>query len=446
MGIGLITLVSTFVLGRVWCGWVCPLGTIIDFAPTRHSRRGNNRIGSRWRNLKYVILSVMAVSAILGSLAFIFLDPLTLLSRSVISTVLPVSGFVIVTIEKWLYGISSLQSAIDWLEGAFRIEYLPARALQIAGTVSFLLLVLVLALSLIRPRFWCRCLCPLGALLALTARYSHFKHNVDAAKCSACGKCAENCPTGALDPDNNFGCEQSECVACMECVEKCPEEAIKFKNKKNPRTGQDFNPSRRGFLTALFFSALGAALFRFIPVTGKNKQEFVRPPGASEDSMLNTCIRCGECYKVCPTGAIQPVLSANGMEKVGTPGLSLRHGYCDYSCHACGLVCPTGAITRLELSEKRQKVIGTAGIDEERCIPYKEGRDCIVCEEMCPVSDKAIILEEKEVLTSDGPRMVRRPKVVKDKCIGCGICEYQCPLQGSAAITVRPRSEAELFT
>jgi MauM/NapG family ferredoxin protein len=441
MGLGIITLISALILGRVWCGWVCPLGTVIDCVPTLHSFRNHHLISSIWRNVKYVILFGITLIAMMGSLAFIFLDPITLFSRSVVSTMLPALSFVVITVEKWLYIFSPLQPAIDWIEGSLRAEYLPERTLPISSMLPFLLLVFTLALSMIKPRFWCRFLCPLGALLALTSRFSHFRHNIDTDKCIACGKCAENCPTGAIDREKDFLCNQAECISCINCAEQCPVEAIRFEKRTKSQMTQVFSPSRRELLTALGFSALGVALFRFLPVPDKNKMEFIRPPGATEDSLLNKCIRCGECYKVCPTGSIQPVFSTNGREKIWTPGLSLRHGYCDYSCNSCGMVCPTGAITKLALSEKRQKVIGIAKIDEERCLPYKEGRDCIVCEEMCPVPDKAIILEEKDVITSGGIRTVRLPKVVNDKCIGCGICEYQCPLQGNAAIAVQPGSE-----
>jgi NAD-dependent dihydropyrimidine dehydrogenase PreA subunit len=63
--------------------------------------------------------------------------------------------------------------------------------------------------------------------------------------------------------------------------------------------------------------------------------------------------------------------------------------------------------------------------------------DCIVCEEMCPVPDKAVKLDEVEVVNAQGESVVvKRPRVVRDLCIGCGICEYACPLNGESAIRV----------
>ena len=114
-----------------------------------------------------------------------------------------------------------------------------------------------------------------------------------------------------------------------------------------------------------------------------------------------------------------------------------RAGYCDYSCNACGQICPVQAIPPLSLEEKREQVIGKAYIDENRCIAWVDREDCIVCEEMCPVPDKAIVLQEAQLLNSDGePVTVQQPHVVRERCIGCGICEYKCPVSGEAAIRV----------
>jgi ferredoxin len=97
----------------------------------------------------------------------------------------------------------------------------------------------------------------------------------------------------------------------------------------------------------------------------------------------------------------------------------------------------------LTLEEKRQQVIGHAYIDENRCIPWADHQDCIVCEEMCPVPDKAIKLETVDVVTPDGELVtVQRPHVVRERCIGCGICEYKCPVNGEAAIRVYVPSAA----
>jgi Pyruvate/2-oxoacid:ferredoxin oxidoreductase delta subunit len=140
--------------------------------------------------------------------------------------------------------------------------------------------------------------------------------------------------------------------------------------------------------------------------------------------------------KVCPTSGLQPVLFESGIEGLWTPHLVPRLGQCDYGCNACGQVCPSGAIPSLSLEQKREAVIGQAVVDRNRCLPWAYGTPCIVCEEMCPRPQKAIRLEEATMLNSQGEEVtVQRPYVMLDLCIGCGICEYQCPA-GEAAIQV----------
>ena len=144
--------------------------------------------------------------------------------------------------------------------------------------------------------------------------------------------------------------------------------------------------------------------------------------------------------KVCPTSGLQPSLGQGGLEALWTPVLASRLGYCDYSCTACGHVCPSGAIPKLDLEDKRTRVLGIAVIDRDRCLPWASNTPCIVCQEMCPIADKAIVLSGQHLITRpDGTQdYLARPKVVAGRCIGCGICEYKCPLEGASAIVVLP--------
>jgi ferredoxin len=156
-----------------------------------------------------------------------------------------------------------------------------------------------------------------------------------------------------------------------------------------------------------------------------------------EVEFLKKCVRCGECMKVCLKNALYPATLQAGLEGVYTPMIIPRLGYCEYNCTLCGQVCPTGAIPELTSDRKKREVIGKAVLDKNRCIPFARKINCIVCEEHCPISQKAIRSEEVVETDSKGNRIsLKKPYVVEELCNGCGICEYVCPVEGQSAIRI----------
>ena len=436
LALGGVTLLLAFAVGRAWCGWLCPLGTILDWTP---ARRPSNQLdmSSNWRHAKHLILFTILLAAILGSMTLLVLDPITMLFRTIATVFLPAFNSIVTTAETWLYHIGFLRPAIEWFDSLLRGSLLTDQPFFWPNLAVALVFAGVLALNAIRRRFWCRYLCPLGALLGLVSRVARVRYSVDEARCTACQRCALLCPTGAIDPNRKFAVSPAECTLCLDCMEACPTEAISFQGQLGLAARQHYDPSRRQFFASIGAAVAGAMLLRIVPALRKASPSLIRPPGTSEEQLLSRCIRCGECVKVCPTGGLQPSLSATGWEGLWTPTLIPRLGFCDYSCNSCGQVCPTGVIPNLSLSDKRQKVLGVASIDQKRCIPWADGLDCIVCEEMCPIPHKAIHLEEQMVANSHGETTtVLLPTVIPDLCIGCGICEQQCPLDGEAAIRV----------
>jgi ferredoxin len=114
-----------------------------------------------------------------------------------------------------------------------------------------------------------------------------------------------------------------------------------------------------------------------------------------------------------------------------------RLGYCEYNCSLCGQVCPTAAIPNLPIVQKRRAVIGKAVIDKNHCLPYARQTNCIVCEEHCPIPQKAIRSELVEERDRNGKIIrLQRPYLVDELCNGCGICENVCPLEGKSGIEV----------
>ena len=180
--------------------------------------------------------------------------------------------------------------------------------------------------------------------------------------------------------------------------------------------------------------------------------------------------------KVCPNNALHPATLEGGVEGLWTPVLVPRIGYCEPNCVLCSQVCPTGAIWEITVAEKtgtrararaaagsnaasanRERRpgasvapirIGTAFYDRGRCLPWAMATECIVCEEWCPTSPKAIYLVPAEVV--DRARRRRRrckqPYVDPKLCTGCGACEYACPIKGSPAIYVTSAGETRSKT
>jgi MauM/NapG family ferredoxin protein len=230
----------------------------------------------------------------------------------------------------------------------------------------------------------------------------------------------------------------------MSCRDVCPVNAISFGLRQpffdRPATvGLDL--SRRSFVKSAIAGLAAVPLFKINYKRRDVNEAVIRPPGSlPEEEFLDKCIRCGECMKVCPTNGLQPTFLEAGVEGIATPILVPRVGYCEYVCVSCTRVCPTNAIVELTEEEKKKVKIGVARIDTNRCIPYSEYENCLVCEEQCPVSTKtgkAIKFEIRDVITFDGDvRRLKFPVVLKDKCIGCGICESKCPIKPTAAILV----------
>ena len=136
--------------------------------------------------------------------------------------------------------------------------------------------------------------------------------------------------------------------------------------------------------------------------------------------------------KVCVTNGLQPIMMEEGLEGLWTPQLVPEIGYCEYNCNLCGIVCPTRAIPKLFLEDKQKIKLGLAVIDRSICLPWAKKEQCIVCQEHCPVPDKAIGLIEENI----SGKVIYKPYVDPDKCIGCGICQNKCPLRPKRAIKV----------
>jgi ferredoxin len=451
-------------------------------------------------SIKYFILIfflfMAAFPSIAASLQVSLLDPIPLITRSFNLVLLPI------------------------VDGAVNIVSASSR-FYTGGWLIFVIFLTAVLLNLIIPRFYCRFVCPLGALFGIINRFAIWRIGKKGNGCVDCKLCEKSCE-GGCEPAGSI--RISECVLCFNCLDDCKHELISYQTQLS-LAGEITNPdiSRREFMLSLASGVLAIPAVRLSSKLGSNwYHRVIRPPGALvEKEFLKRCIKCGQCMRICPTNVIQPGGIDGGLENLWTPVLNNRIGSsgCQLNCVACGQVCPTSAIRPIRLSEKLGTgefanigpiKLGTAFVDRDRCLPWAMDKPCIVCEENCPVSPKAIYTQEcfntirdgvltvkkvssntietiednlpldkfadgdyycaiegderrkitantenTIVISSDnkfekipaaGSRIeiqvrLQRPYVDIEKCIGCGICEHECPVSGKKAVRVSAEGE-----
>jgi len=430
----LILIGATIVIGRFFCGYVCPLGATIDFLDLvffRKAARRSLKTEGHLRKVKFALLIMFLSAALAGvSLAYL-MDPLALLTRFYTFVLFPL---VITLLNLALDLVRPIFDVLGWV-GFSHLTY--AQPVYYMSFVTTLIFGGIIALNQYAPRFWCRYLCPLGALLGLISPLGLFKRRVGP-ECNACEDCRAACPMGApgWTPET---IQLSECIQCRSCVEACHRKAINFPALPSPDQGGEYSPidvSRRGFLYSMsggFSVAFLADRTPFTQLSGK--RQLIRPPGAlPETEFMRTCVRCAECMKSCPTNTLQPCLWESGLTGLWTPKMDLRFAACEQNCSVCGKVCPTQAIRSLSLEEKTHAKVGTAIINRDLCLVWAQDKLCLICDEICPYN--AIVFR-----TIEG---YRRPLVIASRCNGCGFCEQRCPVQGESAVIVTTNGEIRL--
>jgi polyferredoxin len=434
LALSLAIIVGTLLFGRFFCSWVCPMGILNQWVSHLFNKRrpADDYTINAYRKIfriKYYILLLLVVLAAFGSLQIGLLDPIAAMTRSFAVSVVP---------------------ALNLMNGGLYLK----QPIFYGGIGITLLFLTILFANRFLTRFWCRVLCPLGALLGLLSAVSLWRIRRDVEKCTDCQKCLRYCH-GACNPETSL--RVSECHVCMNCIEDCPEGAIHYglpRTKSAVHTPIDIN-RRRLIETAVAGIVLFPMMRSSVTAQSAFQHDVIRPPGSlPEAEFLRRCIKCGECMRVCPTNVIQPALLEGGFEGLWTPILLNRIGYCEFNCVLCSQVCPTGAIEPVSVEKKVGKppyrkplIIGTAFFDRGRCLPWAMNTECIVCEEVCPISPKAIWFKTEDVKLRDGKTVrLKRPHLDTKLCNGCGICENKCPVHDLPAVRVTSIGETRSRT
>ena len=517
----LVTIALTILLGRFFCGWVCPFGSLHQLMGFfgKRGKSASHRVAvnqyHRGQSIKYYLLffllSAAAGTLLADAIRVAFENSFSfwlivaasacavafLVARSFsegkkaasiglgLMAVWAVGGFFLGAGP--MLGASLQTGLLDPMPLLHRSVNLVLLALTDAAPqmlshsqryyedawIIGAIFLLVMLLNLKRPRFYCRFLCPLGALLGVLGRFSLWNIGKKTDDCRHCKLCEANCE-GGCEPAAAI--RTSECVLCMNCFHECKHDLITFSTLPSA-TGEIVAPelSRREAMITLLS---GVALLPMLNLSGNTARNYhpavIRPPGAlAEPEFLSRCLKCGQCMRICPTNIIQPAGFEAGPEGLWTPILNFRIGSsgCQLNCVACSLVCPTAAIRPLSLEEKRGLDdfaakgpirIGTAFMDYGRCLPWAMDKPCIVCQENCPVSPKAIFVREHFSTIRGGILEVRKASALTVefrnatltpgqlatgdyylRCLNDGDERANCPRANSPEPGTRVKSQAE---
>ena len=242
LGLGfLLLLLASFIFGRFYCSFLCPLGILQDiFIKISRGFRKRHTFQRPYRLVTYCLLVLTVVTAILGSFALVnLLDPYSLFGRIAAhpfkSLVLWINNMIVNVFEQFdIYALMVRKQ-----------HYIPFSIL----TVSIGSFGIVLAFSIISGRAYCNTICPVGALLGIVSRFSLFRFVIDRKKCRSCRSCEGVCKAGCIDMDK-LEIDPSRCVACFNCIDACQKTALTYQTQLAIPSWGQWVPSKRSFLVS----------------------------------------------------------------------------------------------------------------------------------------------------------------------------------------------------
>jgi len=421
--IGLVLLTLAF--GRIYCSVICPLGVLQDGvahlgALTRKKAPYRYRKEIKW--LRYGVF-VLFVAALIAGV------------QAAVAILAPYSAY------------GRIVNSI--------LHHNSVPVMIVAGVT----LALVVVLAFVGGRTYCNTICPVGTCLSFLSRFAMFRPVIDADKCRNCHVCEHKCKAQCIDIANHK-IDYSRCVDCFDCLDNCKFDALSYKFSWGPsrsrtklfrpfsgekvlvRGGQEAPTSpngRRAFITGTALVAGSLALkaqgkkvdggfAQVLPKQVPERETLLTPPGSrSVKDFYRRCTACQLCVSECPNKVLRP---SSDLEHLMQPEMGFEKGFCRPECTRCSELCPAGAISKVTREEKTQYHVGTAHVNLDACLSLK-GENCGNCSRKCPTGAITMVETERGLT----------PVVAEEICIGCGACEYLCPVRPISAITVNGRED-----
>lgn len=431
----IVLAVLVFAFGRIYCSVICPLGIWQDvvsrvrswFLPKKKRRLGRFRFSKAHTALRTTVLWTFGILLAAGFFVAI--------PASLAGLIDPYSAFGRIAASIFRPGAVAVNNvAADVAASADSYAFAHVAAAPLALGVFAIAIVSLVVVSLMAwrtGRGYCNSFCPVGTLLGYASRVALLRPLIQEDKCTRCGACGRHCKSQCIDTKNHV-IDLSRCVVCFDCVDACTEGAIVYGRaiKDRPADADASVASRRAFLVggAIVASGLASNVIAkkgdggLAPLKDKKPstpETPVVPPGARSLHWLSDhCTACQLCISACPNGALVP---STALDSFMQPRMKFNVGYCRPECTSCSDVCPTDALSPIDVAEKSSVKIGTAVVDLDQCISAAYGQSCGLCSRSCPAG--AIVMIPK----AEGDSKLR-PLVDSEACIGCGSCEYHCPV------------------
>ena len=407
--------------GRVYCSWICPLGLLQEIIERLDHKlfRKKVRTYKKGHVVFRAAFLVLLLALFFGGIALPLgcFEPYSLFGK--------ISSNVVRQLLVWLN-----MATVDIPQAAVE----DTASWRIALAVSAGALLGLIALTVWKGRLFCNTVCPAGSILAALSARSGKRLAIDQNKCIKCRKCEKVCNASCINITDGQTIDFTRCFMCLECAASCPVDAIKLvRRRKNNLTNADLpsTPERRDML--IFAGAAGVAGFaasKILKKASPYKKRAILPPGAgSEEEFLARCTGCGLCVANCRGGCLQPASDEYSWRGFMLPVMKFsgsHPGKCEYECMKCVANCPTGALKKMSLKEKKLCRIGMAVFDPQQCLAYLDGEPCGACAEHCPTGALKMVPGPHKTATI--------PKVTADLCIGCGNCQYACPVTPQAIV------------